>query len=106
MFGSHRRDLKESHEAHVKSLMKLVEMLAEQVDYLRAKLDGHPYIGASVPSLNPSGLPPAPEGFDGPKYLSEEEEDLLALRLNEHISQDVLDELTEAFQLPSLEPDE
>lgn len=84
--------------------MKLVEMLAEQVDYLRAKLDGHAYVPASVPSVNPSKQPEPLPGH--PMYLSEEEEDLLALRLNDYLDDGDLDELRTQLNLPSLEPDE
>jgi hypothetical protein len=104
LFASHRRDLKEAHEQHVKALMKLVEMLAEQVDYLRAKLDGHPHIPASAPSANPSGLPAPQPGR--PLFLSEEEEDLMALRINEYIDDQDLAELQSQLNLPSLEADE
>lgn len=104
LFASHRRDLKDAHEAHVKALMKLVEMLAEQVDYLRAKLDGHPHIPVTRPALNPSSLPEPVAGH--PLYLSEEEEDMLALQLNDHITDLDLENLRTQLNLPALEPDE
>lgn len=104
MLGSHRRDLKDAHAEHVKALMKLVEMLAEQVDYLRAKLDGHPHISPSAPASNPSAQPEPLAGH--PMYLSEEEEDLLALRVNDYITDPDLEELRTQLNLPSLEPDE
>lgn len=84
--------------------MKLVEMLAEQVDYLRAKLDGHPHIPATRPALNPSEQPPMQAGH--PLFLSDEEEDMLALRLNDYITDPDLEELRAQLNLPSLEPDE
>jgi len=110
MFGSHRRDLKDAHAAHVRALEKLVTFMADEIDYLRAKVAGYPHIPASVPSLNPSGQPPA---TGGNMYLSEEEEDALALHLNDYLGPGDLAALRDdlglditGIELPPLEPDE
>jgi hypothetical protein len=72
-------DLKESHEARVRELMRLADALAEQVEYLRAQL-GRPFIAAKHPGLNPSGQLEVPADVsDFPLHVSEEEEDALAL---------------------------
>lgn len=101
MFRPHRADLKEAHEKHVESLMKLVEMLADQVDYLRAVIAQRPYVNpATVQALNPSSLEPVVPG--GPSYLTEEEEDILALREFDHISDADVEHLREQLGLERL----
>jgi len=81
-------DLKEAHENRVRELMRLVDALAEQVEYLRAQL-GKPFISASHPGLNPAQQPLVIHDLDGasatPLHVSEEEEDLLALHETGHI---------------------
>lgn len=106
MFGSHRRDLKEAHDRHVRDLYKLVDVLAEQVDYLRAQLNGVGYIKPGTPAANPTHQPVAEPGQ--PMFLSEEEEELMALRLHDHISEYDLENLRAELDLrvPLLEADE
>jgi hypothetical protein len=71
-------DLKEAHEARVRELMRLVDALAEQVEYLRAQL-GRPF-AAKHPGLNPTNQPlVVHEMADVPLHVSEEEEDARAL---------------------------
>ena len=53
--------------------------------------------------MNPSQQPSAEPGLT--PYLSEEEEDLLALNLSGHISDQELAELREQLHMPQLEPD-
>lgn len=80
-------DLKEAHEARVRELMRLVDALAEQVEYLRAQL-GRPFIAQNHPGLNPAQQPLVVHDMDGaaPKlHVSEEEEDLLALHEMGHV---------------------
>lgn len=81
-------DLKEAHEARVRELMRLVDALAEQVEYLRAQI-GRPFIAAKHPGLNPAQQPPVVHDTDGasttPLHVSEEEEDLLALHEMGHV---------------------
>ncbi len=72
-------DLKEAHEARVRELMRLVDALAEQVEYLRAQL-GKPFIAAQHRGLNPTQQPEVPLETSGfPLHVSEEEEDAVAL---------------------------
>jgi hypothetical protein len=81
-------DLKESHENRVRELMRLVDALAEQVEYLRAQL-GRPFIAAGHPGLNPASQPQVVLDSSGasttPLHVSEEEEDLLALHEMGHV---------------------
>ena len=100
MFRLHRADLKEAHAAEVKALKLTIEALAEQVEYLRAKLDGHGFVSARVPPANPTGQAEAEVGW--PKWMSEEEEDLLALNLNNHITDLELQELRSQLGMPGL----
>ena len=88
-------DLKEAHEANRRDLMKLVDMLAEQIDYMR-QLAGRPNFARTVP-LNPSKQPPVEQG--GWAHVSEEEEDLRALQEFGHISQFEMDRLAEELNL-------
>jgi hypothetical protein len=87
MHEAHVVDLKEAHEARVREMMRLVDALAEQVEYLRAQL-GRPFIAAGHPGLNPTNQPVAVHALDGdsaPLHVSEEEEDLLALHELGHV---------------------
>lgn len=72
-------DLKEAHDARVKELMRLVVTLTEQIEYLREQLHPrppHPAAGwaGDVPAERPT-----------PHSLSEEEEQILALREYGHL---------------------
>jgi hypothetical protein len=64
--------LREAHASEVKQLLRLVDALAEQVEYLRGQL-GAPNL-LKRPAVNPSALPDIEPGFR--PSLSEEEEDL------------------------------
>lgn len=102
MFPSaHRADLKEAHEREVAALKLLVEMLAEQVDYLRAIIAQRPYVNprAAQPA-NPSQLQPAVPGE--PAYLTEEEEEILALREFDHLDDADVERLRATLGLPNL----
>lgn len=91
MFGfknQHRADLIEAQEKTLKAQKMVIDVLAEQVEWLRYQLSGMPHVGSTTAGLNPTDQPVAEVA--GRKYLSEEEEDLLALRLNEHITDEDL----------------
>lgn len=90
-------DLKEAHEANRKDLMKLVDAMAEQVEYLRLQM-GRPNTQRMVP-LNPAQQPPH---IGGSAHLSEEEEDLQALFDGGHIDMAELQALKEQLDLPNL----
>ena len=90
-------DLKEAHEANRKDLMKLVDMLAEQVDYLRMQA-GRPSFTKMQP-LNPAKQP---EFQGGLAHVTEEEEDLMALHEFGHISEATLRDLQSQLDLPNL----
>ncbi len=67
--------------------MRLVDALAEQVEYLRAQL-GRPFIPSKHPGLNPTDQPLAVHSMDDEPsrlHVSEEEEDLLALHELGHV---------------------
>lgn len=95
-------DLKEAHESRVRELMRLVDALAEQVEYLRAQL-GRPFIAAKHPGVNPTQQPLV--GSDLPLHVSEEEEDLLALHEMGHVDNYELAALRESLGLGHLSRD-
>jgi hypothetical protein len=69
---AHIADLKDAHELRCKELMRTIDTLAEQIEWLRLQqLRPNP---ASMPSFNPTELPDIVPGL--PSHLSEEEEDL------------------------------
>jgi len=97
LHAAHVADLKESHA-------RLVEALADQIDYLRVLL-GRPNLLRMTPA-NPSEQPAYdPLGFEAP-YLGEEEEDLLALHQFGRVDDHTLARLQGDLGLPSLEADE
>ena len=67
-------DLKAAHEARVTELRRVIDVLAEQVEYLRMQI-GRPSFSRTT-ALNPSDQPSVVEGFD--PFMSEEEEELRA----------------------------
>lgn len=78
-------DLKEAHASEITQLLRLVEALAEQVEYLRATT-GRPFIQTKAPVPIPGmEVLPAFEDEDSPLHLSEEEEDIRALADNGHM---------------------
>jgi hypothetical protein len=90
-------DLKEANEANRRDLLKLVDMLAEQIEWLRMS-QGRPNVARMVP-INPTAQPVFESGQP---FLSEEEEDILALHENGHISDVQLRDLQEALSLSNL----
>lgn len=109
MLGTHRRDLKESHAETIRQMERMIVLLSDEVDYLRHLLDQKAYIRPSTPAANPSGLVPAEPGQK--LWLSEEEEDILALRLNDYLDDSDLRDLESLTGAPirlapELEPDE
>jgi hypothetical protein len=108
MFSRHRDDLLRAFEAEREATQQTIRILADQVDYLRYMVMNQPTMTAaqavSQPAVNvdPNFRP----------YLTEDEEELLALRLNDHISESDLraiqEELADVIQLPTpqLEADE
>lgn len=75
-------DLKEAHAAEVRALNKVIEALAEQIEYLRVTL-GRPYVAQQSPTPGlawPSfGLDDLPAEVIPSLHMSEEEEDLIAM---------------------------
>jgi hypothetical protein len=85
MFSSHRKDLLEARDREVAALKLVIEALSEQIDYLRVVM-GQPNLSRQRTALPPEEQ--SPELVEGLKaYLSEEEEDLLALRDAGHINE-------------------
>lgn len=103
MFARHRKDLIDAQERTIKAMQDSIMILVDQVEYLRAQVDGKPHVSMARVAVNPTNQPPAEEGFK--KYLSEEEEEAMALHLNGHISDAELADLRMQFNMPSLEPD-
>jgi chromatin segregation and condensation protein Rec8/ScpA/Scc1 (kleisin family) len=85
MFRSHRADLLEARDREVAALKLVIEALSEQIDYLRIVM-GQPNLSRTKSAL-PFELqsPDLVEGLQA--YLSEEEEDLIALRDAGHIDE-------------------
>lgn len=82
-------DLKEAHETQRREMLRTIEALAEQIDYLRAVFGrAQPMSG----SLTREAAVPfeLPVEDDMPLHMSEEEEDLLALNEHELISDEQL----------------
>ena len=85
MFGRHRRDLLDARDREVAALKLVIESLAEQIEYLRIVM-GQPNLSRAK-TLIPADEQ-SPELVEGLKaYLSEEEQDLIALRDNGHIDE-------------------
>jgi hypothetical protein len=76
-------DLKEAHAAERAALMKVIDALAEQIEYLRATF-GRPLLTGAKPTpglaWQGTDLDVELPGEDRRMHMSEEEEDLLALR--------------------------
>lgn len=85
MFANHRRDLKEAHAETIKQMERMIVALSDEIDYLRHLLDDRAYVRPSTPAANPSALLPATPGEK--LYLSEEEEEALALKMNGYIDE-------------------
>lgn len=90
-------DLKEAHAREVKHLKMLADVLAEQVEYLRAQAAQRPFISTKVKGTNPSELATVQPGDLA--YMSEEEEDLRALAEFGHISELDLEKALAGLQL-------
>lgn len=87
-------DLKEAHARELQHLVRTLDVLAEQIDYLRA-LVGMPHM-PKVRAINPSALPPMEAGWA--PWVTEDEEDLLALRDAGMLSPDEADHLAEQIR--------
>jgi hypothetical protein len=101
MRDKHRDDVLRLHEEVVKAMRDVLLVQADQIDYLRAKNDGHAYVPQRTVALNPTQQPPAESG--GRKWLTEEEEELLALNLNGHLSDLELAKLQADLGMPNLQ---
>lgn len=85
-YESRLAEQKEAEERRVKELLRTIKALAEEVEYLRAQHFGPGRAAAPTPAR----VPVMPDQFDfmpvgNPHYLSEEEEELEALRAGGHI---------------------
>lgn len=101
MRDKHREDVLAMHEAVAKAMRDTLLVQADVIDYLRSKLDGHAYVPSRTPAVNPTEQIPADPGER--KWLTEEEEELLALRLNGHINDVELANLQESLGMPHLQ---
>lgn len=91
------QDLKDAHEREVKHLKMMADVLAEQIEYLRAQAAGQPFIPTRVQGTNPAELEPVAPG--GLAYMGEEEEDLRALAAYDHITPQALEQALDAMGL-------
>lgn len=102
----HREDLKEAQQQTIAAMRDTILVQADMIDYLRAKLEGHGYVPQRTTAINPASQPSAdrtPGDPESPKkWLSEEEEELLALNLNGHLSDLELASLQQELGLPGL----
>lgn len=110
MFRKHRDDLLDAMERERAAWKMVVTVLADQVEFLRYQVTQTPHMSQALNSLTADlPAPAAPAvGDEFRPYLTEEEEELLALRLNDHIDEADLRELAAELNIPvpSLEPDE
>jgi hypothetical protein len=100
MRDKHRDDVLRLHEEVTKAMRDTILVQADLIDYMRATADGHAYVPSRTPALNPTQQPPAEPG--GRKWLTEEEEEILALNLNGHISDLELAKLQQDLGMPNL----
>lgn len=107
MFASHRRDLIDAQAKESAALKMVITVLADQVEFLRFQLTQRPHMSASLHAVA-EGAPPAedPREEGRKMYLSEQEEEILALNLEGHLTGIDLDRLASEFDLPSLEASE
>ena len=116
MFRRHRDDLLAAQENERRAKDQVITVLADQVEWLRWQLNDKAHMSPALHELHTQERPqfPTPEdipGFDPDfkPYLSEEEEELLALNLNQHISDAELaalrEEIGKVIPFPNLEPD-
>lgn len=83
-------DLKEAHEARVREMLRTIEALAEQIDYLRAVFGRAQPMSGSLTRQGTTVPFELPVVDDLPLHMSEEEEDLIAMADNELISEEQL----------------
>lgn len=104
----HREDLLAAQENERKALNMVITVLADQIEWLRWQHDKAPHFSTAMRGLTSEQLAPADEPDFNP-FMSEEEEELLALRLNDHINdqelQTLREEVGKVIPLPRLEPD-
>lgn len=89
LFARHRRDLIDAMDRVQVAQAQVIQVLVDEVEFLRYMLLNRPHMHP----LNAAAAPLAGEPSDRPMWLSEEEEELLNLRLQDHISQTDLDAL-------------
>jgi len=109
MFRKHRDDLLDAMERERAAWKMVVTVLADQVEFLRYQVTQTPHMSPALRDLaeQPTmGAVPVDDGFR--PYLTEDEEELLALRINDHVSEVELRKLAEELDIPvpSLEADE
>lgn len=74
---AHLRDIKERYEAQLREKDRLADMLAEQIEYLRATA-GSSQLLTHRTAVNPTEQPPMLA--DTSPFLSEDEEEIEAMR--------------------------
>lgn len=104
MFDRHRRDLKEAHAETVKQMERIILILTDQVDYLRYQLN-------QPPVQRPVTEEGVMDAEARKMWMSEEEEDILAMQLNGLLANEDIKRLEDTLGAPltlvhDLEPDE
>lgn len=97
----------DSFERERAATQQVITVLVEEVEFLRYLLLNRPHMHPLNPAMQ--ATEPDPANDDMRKWLSEEEEELLALRLGDHISQSDIEALESALGLDvhtELEPSE
>lgn len=95
-------DLKDAHSRELQHLVRTLDVLAEQIDYLRA-LVGMPHM-PKVAAINPAQQPPMQEGWM--PWVTDEEEDIEHLRslgvISDHEADALAEQIREEFGLENL----
>jgi hypothetical protein len=118
VFRRHRDDLLAAQENERIAMNKVITVLADQVEWLRWQLNKAPHMSPALRDLHMQTAPVMPtpdtlEGFDPNfvPYMTEEEEEMLALRINDHITDLELEALRgevakviPLFPTPDLDP--
>jgi hypothetical protein len=109
MFRRHRDDLLSAQENERRAKDQVITVLADQVEYLRYLVSQQPHMSPALRGVTLE-TPEAPEADGFRPWMSEEEEEMLALNLNEHITDADLEalrgEVAHVIPLPRLEADD
>ena len=106
MFRPHRDDLIAAQEKERLAWNATITILCDQIEFLRFQLLKAPHQSPGLQQVYSNFAEDEDEEKRRKMYLSEEEEDMLALRLNDHLDTDDMERLASQFDLPHLEVSE